>query len=73
MANRRRWARVEFSLSVSGRNLLDQMREAGGTQAPFGRPRSNGIQQPFQAIAGAGTFSPLLRGRDIGLEVLFAF
>jgi iron complex outermembrane receptor protein len=62
-----------LSLSLYGRNLLDQVREGGDTQVPFGGPRSNGVQQPFQDRPGAGTFSPLLRGRDIGLEVLFAF
>jgi len=62
-----------LSLSLYGRNLLDQVREGGDTQVPFGGPRSNGVQQPFQQIPGAGTFSPLLRGRDIGLEVMFAF
>ena len=62
-----------LSLSLYGRNLLDQVREGGDTQVPFGGPLSDRVNTPFQALPGAGTFSPLLRGRDIGVEVLFAF
>ena len=62
-----------LSLSVYGRNLLDQVQEGGDTQVPFGGPRSNGVQQPFQAFPGGGTFSPLMRGRNIGIEAMFEF
>jgi iron complex outermembrane receptor protein len=62
-----------FSLSIYGRNLLDQVQEGGDTQVPFGGPRSDGVQQPFQQRPGAGTFSPLMRGRNIGIEALFEF
>ncbi|MGY6550599.1 MAG: TonB-dependent receptor [Erythrobacter sp.] len=62
-----------LSLSLYGRNLLDQARAGGDTQVPFGGPLSTGVQRPFQLQPGGGTFSPLLRGRDIGLEVMFAF
>jgi iron complex outermembrane recepter protein len=62
-----------LSLSLYGRNLLDQVQEGGDTQVPFAGPRSNGIQQPFQAVPGGGTFSPLMRGRNIGIEAMFEF
>ncbi|MFN4038440.1 MAG: TonB-dependent receptor [Erythrobacter sp.] len=62
-----------LSLSLYGRNLLDQVQEGGDTQVPFAGPRSNGIQQPFQAFPGGGTFSPLMRGRNIGIEAMFEF
>ncbi len=62
-----------LSVSLYGRNLLDQVQEGGDTQVPFAGPRSNGVQTPFQQFPGAGTFSPLMRGRNIGLEVMFEF
>lgn len=62
-----------FSLSIYGRNLLDQVQEGGDTQVPFAGPLSDGVQQPFQQRPGAGTFSPLMRGRNIGIEALFEF
>ncbi|WP_264393529.1 TonB-dependent receptor [Porphyrobacter sp. ULC335] len=62
-----------LSLSLYGRNLFDQVQEGGDTQVPFGGPRSDGVQQPFQQRPGAGTFSPLMRGRNIGVEALFEF
>ena len=62
-----------LSVSLYGRNLLDQVQEGGDTQVPFAGPRSNGVQTPFQQFPGAGTFSPLMRGRNIGLELMFEF
>ncbi|MFL0672770.1 MAG: TonB-dependent receptor [Erythrobacter sp.] len=62
-----------LSVSLYGRNLLDQVQEGGDTQVPFAGPRSNGVQQPFQQFPGGGTFSPLMRGRNIGLELMFEF
>jgi iron complex outermembrane receptor protein len=64
-----------LSLSVYGRNLFDEVQEGGDTQIPFGGPRSVGAANrvPFGLNPAAGTFSPLLRGRNVGVEVLFAF
>lgn len=62
-----------LSLSIYGRNLLDQVQEGGDTQVPFGGPLSNGVQTPFQQFPGGGTFSPLMRGRNIGIEAMFEF
>ncbi len=62
-----------LSLSVYGRNLLDEVQAGGDTQLPFGGPLSNGIDQPFDQFPGAGTFSPLQRGRTLGVEAIFEF
>jgi iron complex outermembrane recepter protein len=62
-----------LSFSIYGRNLLDQVQEGGDTQVPFAGPRSNGVQTPFQQFPGGGTFSPLMRGRNIGIEAMFEF
>jgi iron complex outermembrane receptor protein len=66
-----------LSLSLYGRNLLDQVQEGGDTQVPFGPTfpgsSSTGVRQPFAPNPTAGTFSPLMRGRNIGIEALFEF
>jgi iron complex outermembrane receptor protein len=64
-----------LSFSVYGRNLLDEVQEGGDTQVPFGGPLSVGAanRMPFGANPAAGTFSPLLRGRNVGIEALFEF
>ncbi len=62
-----------FSLSVYGRNLLDQVQAGGDTQLPFGGPLSNGVNRPFDPYPAAGTLSPLSKGRQVGMEVQFEF
>lgn len=62
-----------LSLSLYGRNLLDQVQEGGDTQVPFGGPNSSGQRIPFGARPQAGTFSPLMRGRNVGIEAMFEF
>ncbi len=62
-----------LSLSIYGRNLLDQVQEGGDTQVPFGGPNSTGVRQPFAPNPTAGTFSPLMRGRNVGVEAMFEF
>lgn len=62
-----------FSLSLYGRNLLDQVQVGGDTQVPFGGPLSNGVNRPFDAFPAAGTFSPLSKGRQVGIEAVFEF
>lgn len=62
-----------LSLSLYGRNLLDEVQEGGDTQVPFGGPNSTGVRQPFAPNPTAGTFSPLMRGRNIGIEAMFEF
>ncbi|MGB3471578.1 MAG: TonB-dependent receptor [Erythrobacter sp.] len=62
-----------FELSVYGRNLFDEVQAGGDTQVPFGGPRSTGVRQPFSDAPTGGTFSPLQRGRNIGVEAVFKF
>lgn len=62
-----------LSLSLYGRNLLDQVQAGGDTQVPFGGPNSTGVRQPFADNPAQGTFSPLQRGRNVGIEALFEF
>ncbi len=57
-----------FSVSVFGDNLLDQVQVGNDTQLPFPGPLSDGVQKPYQAFPGAGTFSPLKKGRVLGVE-----
>lgn len=59
-----------FSLSVYGRNLFDEVQAGGDTQIPFGGPLANGVNAPFDPAPAAGTFSPLSRGRTIGVEAI---
>jgi len=62
-----------LSFSLYGRNLFDQVQEGGDTQVPFGGPNSTGVRRPFADNPTAGTFSPLMRGRNIGIEAQFEF
>lgn len=63
-----------LSLSIYGRNLLDQVQAGGDTQLPFGTGAfSNGVNAPFDPSPAAGTFSPLAKGRQIGVEAQFEF
>jgi len=62
-----------FSLSVYGRNLLDGVQVGGDTQLPFGGPLGNGVNRPFDAFPAVGSFSPLAKGRQVGVEALFEF
>ena len=57
-------------MTVFGRNLLDQVQFGGDTQIPFGAGAySDGTNAPFDPRPAAGTFSPLAKGRVIGIEV----
>ncbi|MEM6909706.1 MAG: TonB-dependent receptor [Pseudomonadota bacterium] len=64
-----------FSLSVYGRNLFDEVQAGGDTQLPpgFGGALSNGVARPFDPRPANGTFSPLQRGRNVGVEAVFEF
>ena len=65
-----------LTFTIYGRNLLDQVQHGGDTQlgtagqiAVFGGPLSTGVDRPFADNPKAGTFSPLVNGRVVGLEV----
>ena len=63
-----------LALSLYGKNLLDQVQAGGDTQLPFGTGAfSNGVNRPFDRFPAAGTFSPLSKGRQVGVEATFEF
>ncbi|MCC6942374.1 MAG: TonB-dependent receptor [Novosphingobium sp.] len=65
------------TFTLYGRNLLDQVQHGGDTQIGsgaaqipvFGGPLSTGVNQPFAENPAVGTFSPLARGRVLGVEI----
>jgi iron complex outermembrane receptor protein len=62
------------ALSLYGKNLLDEVQHGGDTQLPFGAgPLSNGVTAPFDPNPAAGTFSPLNKGRVVGIEFTLDF
>ncbi|MFM5929898.1 MAG: TonB-dependent receptor [Novosphingobium sp.] len=60
--------------TVFGRNLLDEVQFGGDTQLPFaGGIYSDGNNRPYDPNPAAGTFSPLAKGRTVGIEVAMEF
>ncbi len=60
--------------TIFGRNLLDEVQFGGDTQLPFaGGAFSDGNNRPYDPNPAAGTFSPLAKGRTVGLEVAMNF
>lgn len=63
----------KVSLSLYGRNLLDQTQFGGDTQLGFaGGPYSDGNNRPFDPRPFAGTFSPVNKGRVVGIQVAYS-
>lgn len=63
-----------MSLSVWGKNLLDDVQFGGDTQIPFGAGAySDGNNRPFDPNPAAGTFSPMAKGRVVGLDFAVEF
>jgi len=63
-----------ISLTLFGRNLLDELQFGGDTQLSFaGGALSDGNNRPFDPNPAAGTFSPIFKGRTLGLEVAMDF
>ncbi len=66
-----------LTFTIYGRNLLDQVQHGGDTQIGsgtaqipvFGGPLSTGVNRPFSENPAVGTFSPLARGRVLGVEI----
>lgn len=66
------------SVSLFGKNLLDEVVSGGDTQVPFGgtlaplvpdgQNLSNGVNAPYDPRPAAGSFQPLQPGRTIGIE-----
>jgi iron complex outermembrane receptor protein len=63
-----------LTLTFYGRNLLDEVQFGGDTQLPFGGgPFSDGNNRPFDPHPAAGTFSPVNKGRVVGVELAVDF
>ncbi len=59
-----------WKVSLYGRNLLDEVQFGGDTQIPFGAGAlSDGNNAPFDPRPSAGTFSPLAKGRTVGVAL----
>jgi iron complex outermembrane receptor protein len=62
------------TVRLYGRNLLDEVQFGGDTQLGFGGgPFSDGNNRPYDPRPAAGTFSPLHKGRVLGVELAAAF
>jgi iron complex outermembrane receptor protein len=54
--------------------LLDEVQFGGDTQLPFaGGPNSDDDNAPFDPMPSDGTFSPVAKGRVLGVELSAAF
>lgn len=63
-----------ITFTLFGKNLLDEVQFGGDTQLPFGSGAfSDGNNRPFDPSPAAGTFSPVFKGRILGLEVAMDF
>lgn len=62
-----------LSASLYGKNLLDEVQVGNDTQLPFPGPNSTGINLPYQPFPAAGTFSPLKKGRLLGIELTYVY
>lgn len=62
------------ALSLYGKNLLDEVQHGGDTQLPFSNGAlSNFVNVPFDDNPALGTFSPLNKGRVVGIEFTLDF
>lgn len=62
-----------LSASIYGKNLLDEVQVGNDTQLPFPGPNSTGVNRPYAPFPAAGTFSPLKKGRLLGLEFTYVY
>jgi iron complex outermembrane recepter protein len=61
-----------FSVSAYGKNLKDESTIGGDTQLPRTFPGSPGF--PVPGLSGSkATFSPLNKGRVVGLELIYNY
>ncbi|TIX51736.1 TonB-dependent receptor [Alteraurantiacibacter aquimixticola] len=62
------------TLTVFARNLLDEVQFGADAGLPFaGGPFSDGDDAPFDPAPNAGTFSPINKGRVLGVELGYEF
>nr|WP_290916340.1 hypothetical protein [Hyphomonas sp. 34-62-18] len=62
-----------LSASLYGKNLLDEVQLGNDTQLPFPGPNSTGQNFSYPALPAGGTFSPLKKGRLLGLELTYVY
>jgi iron complex outermembrane recepter protein len=62
-----------LSASVYGKNLLDEVQAGNDTQLPFPGPLSTGVNAPYAPYPAGGTFSPLKKGRVVGVELTYTY
>ena len=62
-----------LSASIYGKNLLDEVQAGNDTQLPFPGPNSTGVNRPYAEFPAGGTFSPLKKGRLLGLEFTYVY
>ena len=62
-----------LSASFYGKNLLDEVQLGNDTQLPFPGPNSTGLNYSYPALPAGGTFSPMKKGRLIGLELTYVY
>ncbi|MGE6696987.1 TonB-dependent receptor [Hyphomonas sp. NPDC076900] len=62
-----------LSASLYGKNLLDEVQLGNDTQLPFPGPNSTGLNYSYQALPAGGTFSPMKKGRLLGLELTYVY
>ncbi len=62
------------TLTVFGRNLFDDVQFGADAGLPFaGGPFSDGDDAPFDPAPNQGTFSPITKGRTLGVELGLEF
>lgn len=62
-----------LSASFYGKNLLDEVQLGNDTQLPFPGPNSTGLNYSYPALPAGGTFSPMKKGRLLGLELTYVY
>jgi iron complex outermembrane recepter protein len=62
-----------LSASIYGKNLLDEVQVGNDTQLPFPGLNSTNVQLPYQDEPYRGTFSPLKKGRLVGVELTYSY
>lgn len=64
-----------LSASLYGKNLLDEVQFGNDTQLPFPGPNSvpGSANTAYQTQLSGGTFSPMKKGRLLGLELTYVY
>lgn len=64
-----------LSASIYGKNLLDEVQFGNDTQLPFPGPNSvpGSANTSYQNQLSGGTFSPMKKGRLLGLELTYVY